>query len=264
MTLEKSRNLGDLEGRAQAAGLLALFNRHPVISAVAIWALSVILGIVVGLAATALVPTIPHLAAGVPQLPDFVALCVLTAATAILVSVLGWWRVVGCNRPAEWRNLWLLALPTLVVLLPLVRGFKAVDAGTAVFLLVGYLLTGFNEETLYRGVILRVLRPTGVWPSVLISSLLFGLAHSTNLFLRFSGNPVLVGLQIFGAFTFGIGMAALRLRTNTLWPLMVLHALVDFFLAVGQLPILLVDPIIDTVLLVYGIFLIRGFQQRKP
>jgi hypothetical protein len=90
------------------------------------------------------------------------------------------------------------------------------------------------------------------------------LLASSSLFLHFSGQPVLVGLQIIGAFTHGVGLAALRLRTNTLWPLMILHAAGDMFLAVGQLPVLLVDPIIDTVLFVYGLFLIWQMQRKEP
>ncbi|HET9919298.1 MAG TPA: CPBP family intramembrane glutamic endopeptidase [Ktedonobacteraceae bacterium] len=236
--------------------IFELFRRHPVISAIIIFAIDVAIELIVGLFAKSLVPPIP-------MLPDFIALCVLVVGVIALVTFLGWWKVVGCNPPSEWRNLALLLLPTVLVFLPLLGGFKAVDAGTVVFLLVGYLLTGFHEETLHRGVILRVLQPTGVWPSVLISSLLFGLAHSANLFLHFSGSPVIVGLQMIGAFTFGIGMAALRLRTNTIWPLLLLHAASDMFLAVGKLPVLLASPIEDTVLLIFGIVLIVGMLRKQ-
>jgi hypothetical protein len=47
-------------------------------------------------------------------------------------------------------------------------------------------------------------------------------------------------------------------------PLMILHAAGDLFLAIGQLPVLLVDPIIDTVLFVYGLFLIWQMQRKEP
>ena len=244
----------NLEGRAQAAGLLGLFRRYPVISAVVLVAADIAIAVIVGLVAAAIAPPIP-------RLPDFIALCAIALAAVALVSFLGWWRLVGLNRPSQWRDLKLLALPALLVFLPLLGGFKVIDTGTVIFLLVGYLLTGFFEEMFFRGVIMRVLRPKGVWVAVLLSSLLFGLAHSTNLFLRFSGQPVIVGLQIIGVFTFGIGYAALRLRTNTIWPLIILHAATDMFLAVGLLPTLLIAPIQDTILLVYGLFLIWSMQR---
>lgn len=258
-----STSNNELKGRTQAAGFLTLFHRHPVISALLITAVDVVIAVLVGLVATSILPMISQAATGVSKLPDFIALCVVALLTAVLVSILGWWRIVGWNRPAQWRNLGLLILPALLVLLPLIKGFKAVDVGTVVFLLVGYLLVGFHEETIFRGVILRILRPKGVWFAVLISSLLFSLAHSTNLFLRFSGQPTLVGLQMIGTFTFGIGMAALRLRTNTLWPLMLLHAISDLFLALGQLPVPLISAVEDVILLIYAFFLIRGIHQEK-
>jgi membrane protease YdiL (CAAX protease family) len=197
-------------------------------------------------------------------LPDFLATCVIILPTLILVTFLGWWKFIGYNGPSQWRNLWLLLLPAVAICLPLLAGVKAIDAGTLAFLLVGYLLTGVYEETLFRGVILRILQPKGVWTAVLLSSLLFGLAHSTNLFIRFSGNPVIVVLQIIGAFTFGIGMAALRLRTNTIWPLILLHAFGDLFLHLGNLPIPLMDAGVDTILLIYAIVLIEMMRRRNP
>lgn len=247
---------GDFHEQGWRSGLRTLLNRHPLGSTLVIFVADFIFGVIVSLIVKAVTPPIY-------MLPDFIALCILTIPTVILVSLLGWWRIVGWNRPGEWRNLKLLILPVLIVFLPLLAGFKTVDAGTVLFLLVGYLLTSFYEETLFRGVILRLLRPKGIWTAVLLSSLLFGLAHSSNILLRFSGNPVIVLLQMLGAFTFGIAMAALRLRTNTLWPLMLVHTAWDLFLAIGHLPILLVEPIRDTILLVYGLYLLRGVRREE-
>jgi hypothetical protein len=89
----------------------SFLSRFPRISAVLLVVADVVLAVLVGLVATAVVPAIP-------KLPDFIALCVLAAATAILVTILGWWRVVGWNGPAQWRHLWLLLLPALLVFLP--------------------------------------------------------------------------------------------------------------------------------------------------
>jgi membrane protease YdiL (CAAX protease family) len=254
---------GDLDGRPQATGLIGLFHRHPVISALVIFALDWVVAALAGIAGTAFAPAILKTAGG-PGLADFIAVCITILPIVALTTFLGWWRLIGYNRPAEWRDLWLLLLPVVAILLPLVAGVKAIDAGTLVFLLVGYLLTGFYEETLFRGVILRILQPKGVWTAILLSSLLFGLAHSTNIFLRLSGNPGLLGLQIVGAFTHGVGLAALRLRTNTLWPLILLHAFGDLFLHLGNLPVPLMDAAVDTILLIYGIVLILRMRRMKP
>ena len=135
---------GDIEGRAQATGLLGIFRRHPVASALVLVATDAAIVVAVRLAAPAILPPIP-------RLPDFIALCAVTIAMIIPVTFLGWWRVVGCNRPAEWRNLKLLALPALLVFLPLLGGFKVIDAGTIVFLLAGYLLTASLRKHSFGG-----------------------------------------------------------------------------------------------------------------
>ena len=104
-----------------------------------------------------------------------------------------------------------------------------------------------------------------LWRAVLISSLLFGLGHLGNSVLR--GISPIIAAQAFGAGVQGVGFAALRLRTNTIWPLIAIHALHDLFLQMGTLPIPLVEVPIDTILLVYGIFLLRhgdGYGETAP
>jgi hypothetical protein len=100
-----------------------------------------------------------------------------------------------------------------------------------------------------------LLIPTGLWRAVLLSALLFGLGHLANSALR--GLSLIILAQAFGAAVQGVGLAALRLRTHTLWPLIPLHALHDLFLQLGNLPISLVEVPIDTIFLIYGIILLR-------
>ena len=262
MSLKELDHASPAEGRPGAAELISLFQRHPVISAIVIFIIDALIAVLASFVVNTFASSMLKTESG-PGLADFLVLCVTSFVTIAFVTSLGWWRVVGCNPPTEWRSLWLLLFPVVVILLPLVAGIRAIDAGTLLFLLVGYLLTGFYEELLFRGVIFRVLRPKGIWIVVLVSSVLFGLAHSTNLFLRFNGMPLLVAAQVFGAFTHGIGMAALRVRTNTIWPLMLLHAFGDLFLHLGRLPVPLMDAAIDTLLLVYGLILIFTMRREK-
>ena len=129
-------------------------------------------------------------------------------------------------------------------------------------LLLAYTATAVFEESLWRGAILGLLRPTGLWRAVLLSALLFGLGHLANSALR--GLSLIILAQAFGAAVQGVGLAALRLRTHTLWPLIPLHALHDLFLQLGNLPIPLIEVPIDTVFLVYGIILLRRRSRRSP
>ena len=84
----------------------------------------------------------------------------------------------------------------------------------------------------------------------------------SNQLLR--GVSFLIALQAFGAAIQGIGYAALRLRTNTIWLLILIHALHDVTLQMGHLPIALVEAPVDTILAIYGIVLLRGRGRDDP
>ena len=182
----------------------------------------------------------------------------LSALVAATLGALGWWRAVGFNGRRQWRSLRLLVLPAVLVLLPLVGGVSVPAAGTLAILVAGYALTGFAEEAFARGILLRVLAPRGALGAVLVSSLLFGVMHMGNMLFRSS--PALVAAQAVGAACFGVGYAALRLRTNTLWPLLALHMLTDLFGQLARLPAIPFFVTQDVILLAYGLYLVRGLR----
>lgn len=66
------------------------------------------------------------------------------------------------------------------------------------------------EELLYRGAGMTLFSPLGAWPAVAITSLAFGLAHGLVL--------ALAALVFFGVVT-----AFVRLRTNSVYPCMLVH-----------------------------------------
>ena len=225
------------------------FEQRPVLSSVLIFAAFVIVSALLGIAAKALLPQYQ---------PEFIALIALSVLVAMALSLLGWWKVSGFNLPAEWRDSRLMIVPFLIVLgLPFLMGIKPSDLGTFVYLLIGYALTGFMEEGLMRGIVLRVLKPTGTNRSVIVSSLLFGLMHIGNLLYR---NPAIVFAQMLGAFVHGIGLSAIRLRTNTIWFPVILHALHDLALKYTNFPAIPLDVVQVTLLMVYGIYLLRGWK----
>lgn len=190
-----------------------------------------------------------------PTTIAFWALVALTVLVVVVVATSRLWAFTGVNGPSRWRDRRLLVLPTLMVIAPVVTGIKPLSLDYLLFLVCAYALTGFTEELIWRGLIIGVLRPTGIWPAVLFGSLLFGLAHLPNVFFRESA--ILVVFQAIGAFCFGVGFAALRLRTGTLVPLMVIHALHDLCAQIGALPAIPLLVAQDTILLLYGIYLLR-------
>lgn len=229
--------------------ILSFFEDRPVLSAVVIFVVYLIVATAFGLAAKTLLPQFQ---------PEFIALLGMSALVALALSALGWWKAAGFNAPTEWRDSRLMIVPFLIVLgLPFLMGIKTTDAGTFIYLLIGYALTGFMEEGLMRGIVLRVLKPTGTTHSVVISSLLFGLIHIGNLLYR---NPMIVFAQMIGAFVHGIGLSAIRLRTNTIWYPVILHGLHDLALKYTNFPAIPLDVVQVTLLMIYGIYLLRGWK----
>lgn len=233
----------------------AFFIRRPVTAALLIWLVDFGVQLVGAALFKAVAPQVPEL------IQRLLLLFVLCAGTAALVAGLGAWGNVGYNGPSRWRNLHLLWLPLLLSFLPLIGGVQALDAATIAIFVVGYLATGFMEETLFRGVILSYLRRGGIARAVAISSVSFGLLHISRLF--FGSAPMTVIWQALFAMCFGVAFCALRLRTGTIWPLILLHALWDFVLNTAHLPMMLY-PVVHLALLGYGLFLLRRGVALEP
>jgi uncharacterized protein len=206
-------------------------------------------------------------------------LLVAAAATA-LVLWLGWWRHAGFTPVREWSNLHLYWLPVLLVLVVLVFGAMRYGAspGWLALTVPGALATGYLEELVIRGIILLVLlrawrhRPRGVLAAVLVSSLVFGLAHYANL-VDPDPRPLTVTAQVLTTTLVGIGLGALVVRTNTLWPAVVVHWLNNA--AVQALPgpraaepggpdVLNLAPVLLFLpLALYGLFLLRRTRSER-
>ena len=79
-------------------------------------------------------------------------------------------------------------------------------------LLILAVLPGILEELIYRGCIIQMLRPYGVWFSVIVSAVTFGLMHRN---IR----------QIPFAIIVGLALGALYVITNNIWMPIIVHFL---------------------------------------
>jgi membrane protease YdiL (CAAX protease family) len=140
---------------------------------------------------------------------------------------------LGLRRLPAPRDGLVLLFPTLTVVIGYFAGFRHVDVPTLILAFASVVLAGVVEETAFRGILLTRLLPRGLWTAVLLSSALFGLLHVANLFLGSPWQTVL--LQVTFAAMAGTGYAAMRLRTGSLWPPIVLHALFDLTFRVTAL-----------------------------
>ena len=99
-----------------------------------------------------------------------------------------------------------------------------------VWFLIGMTSVGVAEEFLFRGVIAQTLLEhfgtsrAGVWKACLLSGLLFGCAHLTNLL---SSAPLGVLMQCIFAASLGVLYAAIYFRTGNLWVTVFLHGGMD-------------------------------------
>lgn len=204
-------------------------------------------------------------------LPFGLANGALQAALAFAVMLwLGWTRTAGFNGPSSWRDFHLLWLPAVVTLISMSALALVRASNLGVLLGAGTLtlITGINEEARFRGVILQALLPYGWRRAALLSALFFSASHLVNLF---AASPLVVIPQLIATFLMGLGYAACRLRTNTIWPLIVFHACNDLSIDINTLngggitlaPTVGIGLFASSLLLMlvlggYGLYLLRG------
>ncbi|HKT05141.1 MAG TPA: CPBP family intramembrane glutamic endopeptidase [Rugosimonospora sp.] len=211
-----------------------------------------------------------------PHAPDVAHLLretVLGAGVlAVLAGTWGYRRTWAYTPRREWRDLRVLwpvgALVGLIVVAGLSGGLDP-DRVKVAIQVPTFAITGFLEETEFRGLIFGVLLVAwagrgraGQLAAIAGSSALFAAIHLTNAATL---SPGLVANQVSYTFVFAVGLAAMRLRANTIWPLIAIHATMDILGALtpntptdhltvgvvlaGQLPSLLVAA--------YGLVLLR-------
>lgn len=151
-----------------------------------------------------------------------------------------------------------------------------------ILIFVGWMLmVGVFEELMMRGLILNKFlqkwghTQKGIYRSVWLSSLLFGIAHLVNLL----DTPQLVvatlALVIYATFI-GVFLASIYLRGGNLWASIICHATVDFTAYFTEIfskaievkqktditPIMgLVNILFDTIFLVAGLWYLRKVKK---
>lgn len=152
---------------------------------------------------------------------------------AAVASWLGWWpQMLRDHRPVN-RWVWFVPIVMLVAILVGTDYSSVFDTslGYIVLFLLGTALVGITEETVFRGVGVTAFRKNGFSESrvALWTSVIFGLAHGTNVFVEGPSAFVQVLNTAIAGFFFYL---VLRV-TGRLIAGMVLHALWDAGLFTG-------------------------------
>jgi hypothetical protein len=230
-------------------------ERQPVLSAV----LLAVAFVVVAAGMTLLLGAVTPGLAGKDR--DLIVEIVLALFVVGIVAALRWRREVGVNAPSQWRHPALLVVPAVAALIPFAGGFAGLGGTSLVVLLVGYTANSIAEDGMFNGILPRVLRSKGLLWVVILSPLLFGLAHFGNILSRPDQSVAITAGQALGVFTGGIGLLAVRLATRSLIPVMILHGASDLILQLGGFPLVLASVIQSILLLVFGIWVLRWYRR---
>ena len=153
---------------------------------------------------------------------------ILAVLAALGLSRLHVWREVGFRPLARARDLrlyWVPLFPVLPVLAGAVSGLTRIGLAQLWVHLALAVLTGFVEEVVFRGLILRSLAARGALRAAIVSSVLFGLMHGVNVL--YGADPAATLLQVGYATAVGFSFAAVALRTGVIWPLIIIHGLTN-------------------------------------
>jgi membrane protease YdiL (CAAX protease family) len=202
----------------------------------------------------------------------YVAAVVFLATVVVVFR----WTDLGFNPPQPPGSIWVTGIPAVFIglfaLLTLALGFPPAPA--VAFVLLNTLLVGISEETMFRGILLRAfLSRMRFWPSIWLTSILFGGIHVLNGFA--TGSFVGGLVQAVAAFMTGLMLLGLLLNTRSLLVPIAVHWLWDATLLLlltaviaytGEQPEipaepsapLLVGPVLfATPNFLYGLYLVR-------
>ncbi len=179
--------------------------------------------------------------------PDVLFWALTTVLALGLLVWTGWWREAGFNRLSQWKNLRLLLFPLLVCALTLSGGVFGSGPASLVSAFLTVLVAAFGEEIIYRGLLWRALVPAGPVRAVILTSLLSGL--------------LVLGMTFCGGFTYG----ALRWRTTSIWPVVLVHTAFAFAVSIATLgaftyPLMMFLSTVGFV--AYGLYLLRNPRVR--
>jgi membrane protease YdiL (CAAX protease family) len=191
----------------------------------------------------------------------------LTLIVIVLLTRLKWWSTIGfkpLHRQGDLPHFFVLLVPMVLNLIPGLQIESVVYVSGALLIA---LMVGFAEETIFRGLMLQALKPLGHWRAAIITALLFGLTHAMN---ALTGKSMLESMvQIGYAVAIGFAYAALALKKDVLWLLILAHFLTDFVYFI-QKPGFSLSPFWQSFLVIsltvgftaYGIFMMQ--QKSRP
>ncbi|MFJ7677418.1 CPBP family intramembrane glutamic endopeptidase [Peribacillus sp. NPDC097224] len=162
---------------------------------------------------------------------------------------------------------WVLYTPLLFFLILLVifnEGVSIQSFSYLVLLSLGIMTNAFVEESVFRGLMLKILLPKGEIKAIIISSLFFGIGHFAQAFQNPSFS---IFIQVFYALLIGLVLALLVIQTQSIIIPIIFHFLHNLLQYTGRIvsdvaTIRMTDIILIAFLIIYIIGLLM-FRKKK-
>ncbi|KEK09758.1 abortive phage infection protein [Lysinibacillus sphaericus] len=165
---------------------------------------------------------------------QFVMLVPLALGLFIYIALKKNWQMYFFH-PIQ-KNHLLMILPLLFVLgiiLVSTKGLNLTSISDLIFMfLMQVLIVAFIEETIFRGLMLRMLLARGAFTAVFISSLLFGITHALQLLGGQSLEDTII--QIIYALLVGLVLSLLILDGQSIIITILFHGFNNFFNFMGN------------------------------
>jgi len=203
-------------------------------------------------------PTSPYL--------QFVMLVPLAIILFLYIAFKKKWRYYFFVKVHFNKESLLLYAPLILVLCIILfstngLNFVSVPNLFAMFIMQ-LLIVAFIEETVFRGMMLRIISAKGTFTAVWISSILFGVTHSLQLIGGQSVEDTII--QILYALVVGLVLALLVMDGQSIIITILFHGFNNFFNFMGNVESSITSAyIIFLVLLVYSIFLWKRVKNKE-
>jgi len=194
---------------------------------------------------------------------QFALLIPLAIGLFLYIAIKKKWRhyfFIGINK----ENI-IVYSPLLIVLCIILIGTKGLNFASIsdllLMLLMQMFIVAFIEETIFRGILLRMLLPKGTFVAVWISSILFGITHALQLIGGQSIEDTII--QIIYALLVGLVLSLLIIDGQSIILTILFHGLNNFFNFMGKAESsMLTAYIIIFVLFVYMLVLWRRVKKK--
>jgi hypothetical protein len=198
--------------------------------------------------------------AGLSEIP-------VLAIVLVIIWKLRWWREIGLRKPKNLKVL-LFFIPAIPMFIGSYNTLPYFSIRDQVYFILVAIIGGITEELVFRGLLLRVLRPKPLWVSICVPAIIFGLLH----FVNYQSTGVIHTILLVNyAIALGFCGAIMVTRSGILWPMMIAHAMFNFLSFVGPRPVtdtngytIASDVIrwLSVWYLVAGLFLLEGIKEK--